>query len=483
MISRKGTFALFTLIILEGYVVLSSELIAIRLNLPFVGSGTDTISIIIAAILMPLAFGYHAGGRFKPGNHIIFPGFKNHINIREKLIINLLTALIFLLFALSYSFIDLFFNTIYETGFKNRIIATTLYAMLFLVMPVYLLGQTIPLSCNFFKQKKLAKITGKILFCSTLGSFAGAIFSTLVLMSHIGVHNTAIINFFILGLLITLLSRERMSLRIALTWTLILAGVMTNSSQAMRREHSIVENNQYNTISIIQDHNERHLVLNGNMSSMYSDDHRKYKYVQFIEQIALGPIWNETDNPKDILVIGAGAFTLGYGDKGNHYEYVDIDKSLKDIAEKFILKQPLQNNQTFHPLPARAFLTQTNKKYDVIILDAYQGIASIPEHLITREFFAEIKDHLKDDGKMLGNFAVIPNFKSAFSRNLDNTIRSVFPHVSRHSIHDYYALWQEEDSTITNMIYIYSNNPDTDTKTIYSDLKNRSFLDDPGETD
>lgn len=83
MISRKGTFALFTLIILEGYVVLSSELIAIRLNLPFVGSGTDTISIIIAAILMPLAFGYHAGGRFKPGNHIIFPGFKNHINIRE----------------------------------------------------------------------------------------------------------------------------------------------------------------------------------------------------------------------------------------------------------------------------------------------------------------------------------------------------------------------------------------------------------------
>jgi len=84
---------------------------------------------------------------------------------------------------------------------------------------------------------------------------------------------------------------------------------------------------------------------------------------------------------------------------------------------------------------------------------------------------------------MLGNFAVIPNFKSAFSRNLDNTIRSVFPHVSRHSIHDYYALWQEEDSTITNMIYIYSNNPDTDTKTIYSDLKNRSFLDDPGETD
>ncbi len=55
-------FTLFLIIFLEGYVVLSTELLAIRLLLPFTGSGTDTVSIIIAAILMPLAFGYFAGG-------------------------------------------------------------------------------------------------------------------------------------------------------------------------------------------------------------------------------------------------------------------------------------------------------------------------------------------------------------------------------------------------------------------------------------
>lgn len=229
MNSRKSIIALFALIILEGYVVLSSELLAIRLSVPFVGSGTDTISIIIAAVLMPLAFGYHAGGRFKPGEHMILPGLKMFINVREKLIINLLGALAFLIFALSYNYVDLFFYIFYSAGLKNRLIVNALYAGLFIVTPVYLLGQTIPLTCNFFTKEKLSKITGKILFFSTLGSFIGATFSTLVLMSRIGVHNTAILNFVILGVLITLLSRERFSRRIALTWILIFGGIIANS--------------------------------------------------------------------------------------------------------------------------------------------------------------------------------------------------------------------------------------------------------------
>lgn len=246
----------------------------------------------------------------------------------------------------------------------------------------------------------------------------------------------------------------------------------------------IIENNQYNTVQFLQFDGQRHLILNNNMSSMYTDEGRKHLYIEFIEQVALTPIWDEKKNPKDVLVIGAGGFTLGFGDHGNHYDYVDIDKSLKDIAEKHILQQPLQSNQTFHPLPARGFLAQTDKKYDVIVLDAFQGAMTIPEHLITREFFAEVKSHLKDDGKMLSNFGVLPNFKSAFSRNLDNTIRSVFPYVSRHAIHNYYGLWEDEEPNITNVIYIYRNNGhDEDVKTIYSDLKNPAFLDDPGEFD
>jgi len=54
---------LFLTILLEGYVVLASELIAIRTLVPFVGSGTEVIAIVISAVLLPLAVGYHIGGQ------------------------------------------------------------------------------------------------------------------------------------------------------------------------------------------------------------------------------------------------------------------------------------------------------------------------------------------------------------------------------------------------------------------------------------
>ena len=60
---------LFVVIVLEGYVVLATELLAIRQSIPYVGGGTDTVSIVIAAVLLPLALGYWAGGRFSIGFH------------------------------------------------------------------------------------------------------------------------------------------------------------------------------------------------------------------------------------------------------------------------------------------------------------------------------------------------------------------------------------------------------------------------------
>ncbi len=58
-------YFLFFLIFAEGYVVLATELLAVRLTIPMVGAGTDTVSIIIAGVLIPLAFGYYAGGNYR----------------------------------------------------------------------------------------------------------------------------------------------------------------------------------------------------------------------------------------------------------------------------------------------------------------------------------------------------------------------------------------------------------------------------------
>lgn len=472
--SRKKIPApfLFLVILLEGYIVLSSELLAIRLSIPFTGSGTDTVSIIIAAVLLPLAFGYYAGGRFRSRRR-----FRRRGSVRRKLTMNLLVAFGFLLPGLSYVFLDAFFALLSQTITTDLRMQTALYATMFIAPPVYLLGQTVPLISHYFPERMLPRTTGHILFFSTIGSFIGATASTLILMSFIGVHYTAALNFALLFALIWLLSRDKRSLPVFCALAFLLIGLLFNSGSMMRTLR-IVENNTYNTVQVLDSAGERHLILNGNYSSKYTEDGKKYAYIEFIERILIDPIWNGNP-PRDILVIGAGAFTIGHEDHSNRYDFVDIDASLKDVAERYILKEKIPPNHIFHPRPARAFLKETDKLYDAIILDAYSGLSTIPEDLVTVEFFQQVRQRLKEGGVVAANVVTSPNFNSPVSRHIDNTFRRVFPHVSRHVIHDFYEIWQDQDGPLANVIYIYRHHPGERADVVYSDLKNRVYFDQP----
>ncbi len=466
------TLTLFLVIILEGYVVLSAELLAIRQTIPYVGSSTDTVSIIIAAVLMPLALGYYAGGRFRPGFHA-----GSYLRVRDRLITNILIAMLFLLCGLSYPLLSAFFIFLLDHGPNNRILLTACYALLFLVTPVYLLGQTIPLISNYFGKEKLAQITGRILFFSTLGSFLGAILSTLVMMSIFGVNHTVSLLFVLLAGLIFLLGKKKLSRQTAAATLLALIALAVNSDYVQGLLH-IIKNNTYNTIMVTEDMGTRRLYLNNDSSSLFTDDKRKHDYIDFVERQTILPILN-SNPPKDILVIGAGGFTFGYADSNNHYDFLDIDGSLQQIAEEYLLKEPLTANKTFHPVPARAWLAGTGKHYDLIFMDVFQGNLTIPEHLVTREFFLQIKEHLNPGGVMAANIAASPNFAGTFSRTIDNTLRSVFPNLSRHLMHGQYQAWNDNPDVVGNVIYLYRYSPEEDPDCIYTDNKNRVFYDRP----
>ncbi len=471
----KRTLLLFTVIIIEGYVVLATELLAIRETVPYVGSGTDTVSIIIAAVLMPLAFGYYNGGRFRPYTN----ARGVHIGIRRKLILNILVSMVILTVGLSYVCMNIFFYTLMGMGVNHRLLLCALYAGIFLVTPVYLLGQTIPLISNYFTKEKLSRITGRILFFSTMGSFLGATFSTLVLMSTVGVHNTVSLNLVFLAILVVLLSKEKINETVVYAIGIALVAILANSANVMTL-FNIVDNNKYNTVMVFKDdEGNMNMSLNHMGSSMYNPETgRKHLYIEFLERHLVDPI-RQTNEPKKFLIIGAGAFTFGLEDKVNHYEYVDIDGSLKKIAEERVLMQKLGENKVFTPMEARAFLMGSKEKYDAIILDAYLGGVTVPEHLVTKEFYEQVKDHLTERGIVAMNFIVSPSFATPFSRHVDNTVRSVFPHVSRHVISENYNLWKDDPQDNQNIIYFYRRHPGENAKEIYTDDRNRIYYDKP----
>lgn len=473
ILSRRAFFTLFAIIITEGYIVLSSELLAIRVTIPFIGSGTDMVSIIIAAVLLPLSFGYYFGGQFKPHRNM----FGRWVGVRARLTTNILVAASVLLVGLSYYPLQALMIFLIENGITHRTLIATIYSLLFIVTPVFLLGQTIPLVSNYFRREHLSQITGKILFFSTIGSFLGATFATLVLMATIGVHYTAALNFVLLAALFFLLGRKRHIVLWAAMTAIMVLGIFFNSGSAMEKLH-IVNNNQYNNIRVMK-HPVRPgnvISLNGNSDSYYDPATKdKHDYVNFIEKEFIYSRWNDAE-PMDVLIIGAGGFTIGLDDTINKYHYVDIDPDLKDVAEKYFLKRPLNQNQTFHPVAAESFILEGDAQYDMIVLDAFQGSLTIPENLITQDFFARVKRRVKPGGVIVTNFVLNPAFGSRFARNLDATFRSVFPTVTRQVVGDYNA-WDQNQ--LQNVVYIYHNFPDENDQTIYTDNKNTSYYDTP----
>lgn len=473
---KRTNLLLFLVIFLEGYAVLSTELLAIRQVMPFVGSGTEIISIIIAAVLMPLAFGYASGGKFVP--HI--DGMGQAQTIRSRLLLNLAVAALILAIGLSHVTAKLFFDSLgFVAGVHGRSFLTAIYALVFLVTPVFLLGQTVPLVSNYFRRQHLSSFAGRILFLSTLGSFTGSVLCTLLLMPYIGVHYTVVVTIGCLTLLTILLSRHKLSRYTLMVFTAMLLTLGLNSKAILEHLH-IVADDQYMTIEVhsSKDESLRILKINGTMASgIYADKSKTdtpFPYVAYIEKQFVY-IRDDDSPPMDILMIGTGGFSLGLQDVRNNYTYIDIDPNLQDIAETHFLKDKLGPNKKFIPQEARAFLAATKEKYDLVILDPYQDVSGIPLGLVSREFFTEIKDVLKPDGIMTGNFFVTVNFSDEFSIRLDNTIRQVFPNLNRQSLLDYKG-WQFDRPQYQNVIYTAFKTANK-VKGSYTDDLNRSYMD------
>lgn len=479
------TLLLFFIILIEGYVVLACELLAIRQLIPFVGSGTETISIIISAVLLPLAIGYHVGGdSFKRAFNRAKRKGKERLSVRKLLLRNIISSLTIFSLGLSYIFLEIFFGALEAANIHNRLLQTFIYCSVFLVTPVFLLGQTVPLVSNYFTKRKLSEITGKMLFFSTTGSFLGSVFSTIVLMTTIGVHNTVIITLGLLCVLALLLSRRFFSYEPFFCLFIITAVYALNSGGTMRT-FNIVSDSNYNLVRISEHKEEdaRVMEINRSASSKLSAKRENnFAYWKYIQKTFLDPIASKNGTPKDILIIGAGGFTIGLEDTFNHYVFIDIDPKLKEVSEEFFLKEKLTPNKTFIPASARAFVRGHDKRYDLILVDAYTNVISLPMEVTTREFMLDTKKLLKDRGILIANAIMSPTFQDKFSVRYHNTFASVFPLFTRQIVSTYDP-WTPSDDYVTmrkqarNVLYVYYNVPLMDDKVVYTDDKNSYSLD------
>ncbi|MBP5282644.1 MAG: fused MFS/spermidine synthase, partial [Lachnospiraceae bacterium] len=130
----------------------------------------------------------------------------------------------------------------------------------------------------------------------------------------------------------------------------------------------------------------------------------------------------------DMLILGMGTGT--YATQCNRFfhgitvEGVEIDEDITKLAHEYF---HLSEEIPVHTYDGRAFLNAIDKKYDVIMVDAYQDI-TIPFQMSSVEFFTLVKDHLNPGGVMVVNMNMRgQEGDKGISFSLSQTINSVFP--------------------------------------------------------
>lgn len=102
---------------------------------------------------------------------------------------------------------------------------------------------------------------------------------------------------------------------------------------------------------------------------------------------------------------------------------VELDPAVLQLAKKYFGIKDEPNFQLVNR-DGRLFLQESKDKYDIILIDAYRG-PFVPFHLLTKQFYQIVKDHLADGGVVAQN--VEPStmlFDSAVK-----TINAVFPQL------------------------------------------------------
>jgi spermidine synthase len=134
-------------------------------------------------------------------------------------------------------------------------------------------------------------------------------------------------------------------------------------------------------------------------------------------------------SPRSVLIVGLGGGTIPRTLlqllPDAHIDVVEIDPAVVKVAKKYFRFEDGARLRVFE-MDGRVYVRRAireRRKYDLIMLDAFDH-EYIPEHLLTREFIAEVKSLLSPQGVLAAN-----TFSS--SRLYDHesvTYAAVFPH-------------------------------------------------------
>ena len=307
------------ILLIEGFVSVSVQMIVLRQLVPVVGYSINVTSVVITFFLAALALGYRSGGRVRRGR-------------ASRIGFNLIAAALIASIGLSVILVDALFGLFFSV-FSSTLVAVGLYSLLIVAPLVYLLAQTVVVLINFREASGAAEQAGDTFHISTIGNVVGGLATTLFVMYYLGVAAAVFLDVVLLVIAFAMITHRRTWMTtVSSIGVLLIAFVLNVVAEGELFERTTAYADYYLADELNGE--GRFLVVNGQNASRSDTGGIGHPYIEWFED----NIFDSTMIPAQVLVLGAGGFTLG---QGRAYQgsltFVDVDEHLEDIADEFLM--------------------------------------------------------------------------------------------------------------------------------------------------
>ena len=378
-------------VLTSGASVMTLELLGSRLLAPYYGSTLFVWGSLIGVVMAGLSIGYWYGGKRADIN----PSY-------SAFSLLIFGAGVYTLFLTIVS-ADIFrFVLALNLGERYGPLAA---AMLVLGVPSLLLGAVSPFAIKLSTASlaRVGRTAGNIYSLSTVGSIIGTFATAFILVPALGVSTIlySLSTVLIVVSLVGLANRFRAISVVVISISLVFSAAGQASAGGIIYEKETL----YHRL-IVQDNiisGTRTLLLDNHFHSamdLRDPDRIVFQYTKYFH---LGPAFSP--EIVNVLFIGGGGFS---GPKQFLRDYpnmnidvVEVDPEVIRVAKEYFLVPESPRLRVFAQ-DGRTFLSETDRIYDLIILDAYAK-SYVPFHLMTREFHELAFTRMSDDGILISN--------------------------------------------------------------------------------
>lgn len=425
-----------------GMADMAIELSASRFLAPTFGTSSIIWTIIIGIIMISMSIGNILGGRSADKND----------NLDKLYFFIWIAAIWIAIIPLIGKYIVIFVVFILMMILPGNLltIGSTISCLVIFSLPLVLLGMASPylVKMGVRDLKYSGKITGEIYALSTIGSIIGTFIPTFLTIPTIGTSKTFLVFSLLLNIicLYYFVMRKSKYIYKAVTSLIVLALIFSpiKDSYAFWKNNIVYEGESlYNYLQVSE--NSDSVMLSTNVAFGVQSIYKKNAKLtgMYYDYALMAPLFIKDmsfSKPMDTLILGFGTGTFAkqckYFFPKAQTDGVEIDKKIADLSKKYF--DVKEDEAKIYINDGRTFLYSSDaKKYDLIMVDAYRDI-TIPFHMSTREFFTEVKKHLKPGGVIVMNINMRSEKNTKINEYLYGTVKSVMKKVYKCDMKDNY---------------------------------------------